>query len=324
MPASVSVTDAYTLTACEGQRTSVGEARGQDEDVVGAPSVGEDELLGNLHELFHVVLELPLAGLELVGARGHDGAGSDGGGGNVARGDGKEVRGDGHLLLEAVRLGGAGGSLVVADGDTAGDDGQGRGEVEVKGGLDVRGVLAGEDGAGVDGLALGEHVGVALVGRLGGREPLQGGAAVRRLDVNGQVDGVASRGTLGDGHVQRRAQGLAVGANLPARRGGAVDLHAGDLDEARVENDLVALAVRLGLEAEDDGAAQALGLKVELKVDRRVPGAPRAIVGQRARVTLGGGGHPDAGGADAADAAADADAAVGLGADGREAAVGRG
>lgn len=266
---------------------TVGEAGRENEDVVLAPAVGEDNLLSGSHELVHVRLKLPLASSELLGAR-HDAAvAANLGGLDITGANGEQIRGDGHLLLKLVHLLGSWSRGVVADGAARGHGRQDRADLEGESRLDIRSVLAGEDGASADGLALGEDVRVLLVGGLSGREPLQRRALVRGLDLDGHVDNVALGSTFGDSNVQRRAEGIRVRLELPLG-GGTGDADGVDLDVLCVEDNLLALLVGLALELQGDGALEALVVKVELEVDGRVLGAPSAVVGQRRGIALAG------------------------------------
>ena len=95
---------------------AVGEAGGQDEEVVRAPGVGVDERLGGLQEALRVGFEFPFAGGEFVWARGDAAAGSDGGVDDVSACEGEEVGGDGDGLVERVEVACAGRAVGIGVG----------------------------------------------------------------------------------------------------------------------------------------------------------------------------------------------------------------
>lgn len=259
--------------------TSIGEAGGQNEHIVLSPLVREDDALGDFQELLHVPLELPLAALELIGTGNNLAARANGGSNDITRGNGEQVRRDWDLLLKLIDLLHAGSGSVVANRNTAGNNREGGRELEANGGLDIRSVLAGEDGASIDGLALREHVRVLLVGRLSGRQPLKGSALAGRLQLNSQVDDIALGRAIGNLHMQRCSKGIRVRLQLPLGLS-IVDVDGRDVDEARVEDDLLALLVGLALQLQHNGSLEALILKVNVEVGGGVPCAPSAVVGQ--------------------------------------------
>lgn len=128
-----------------------------------------------------------------------------------------------------------------------------------------------------------------LVRGLGGRQPLQRRALARRLQLNGQVDDVALGCAIRNLHMQRRAKGIRVRLQLPLGLC-RVDVDRRHVDEARVEDDLLALLVGLALELQHHRALQALVLKVNAEASGGVLGAPSVIVGQRSGIPFGHGG----------------------------------
>src|SRR3569833_2446847 len=98
MPAaspSASSSSTWHLDQRELVRTSVGETRGQDQDVILSPLVRKDDLLGRIHKFAHVIFELPLAASQLVRAGSHHGPRADGGGDDIAGGGGGRGGGGG-------------------------------------------------------------------------------------------------------------------------------------------------------------------------------------------------------------------------------------
>ena len=60
------------------------------------------------------------------------------------------------------------------------------------------------------------------------------------------------------------------------------------MDESGIQNDLVALLIRLRNQFQNNRTLEALGLEVDLEVGRGVPGAPSTVIGAGARVARHG------------------------------------
>mmetsp|Transcript_110301 Transcript_110301/g.343880 ORF Transcript_110301/g.343880 Transcript_110301/m.343880 type:complete len:372 (-) Transcript_110301:49-1164(-) len=272
---------------------TIGEAGRQYQQVVDPPLVGPAQLLRGSHELLRV-LKLPSAIVHhlLLTPNGRTRAHPPPL--QSPTNNGHQVRGNGHLLLEAVPhpvLTAPRGGLPIGLRRGLGARDLDRGHQHVQlGGAAHRGrvghlalacVLAREHGAGEDGLALREDVGETLACSLRWREPLQRQASALPVRPwRGCLKAHADNNHLGlrpggQRGAERLSQGLVLGgvvaAPLRRRQGGPVHVQLFDLQVGgRVQHQLPSLALRrcrVAPAMEVHGAEQPLPYEVHGEVE---------------------------------------------------------